>query len=578
MGKLQKQNMTTECGDAKGCCEDRATPWFVENTCTPEDRCTQRASVASEPVPRASLTRVRTAHAALAHVQPTEHRKIKWWDHGLWQPPRLMVEEDGSSEEERGMTWCELFFDLIFVTAIARLGEDLKESSISISEYIAFFLVLWTLWTTSTLYATRFHSDDLSNKLYFALFMRGVGGLAMHIRGGVNGAEFDNADRFAVSAAGIRFLTTIYIVRVGVSMPEKALHYSVWTAISQFSMGLVWLCVLIVPHDARVYIWWTNILLHYMGMFLPNTTCTKAFFKSLNGGKKQTLFLPLHLEHYVERHGLIMIIVLGETIDGMTQNPGITLEGQDLTEFYLCSLFGFVVVLCIKMLYFDVDDIEIIDHPLHVSKVLADLWTLSNPVLAASIAITGSGIDLLIRFTNDKEEFEEENFSLSAARWYASVGAGMTIVTIALRHALIKFDPVHRPQFFKTVRTTQIVANVVVGLIVCSLPLLDVSHTVFKHDNNTGVLRIMGAIGGALLLCVFINLIDECMHLGHFGETEKTDTNEGQLSGGLMESVLDAATLETCNQPDWDGAEDCHLRRSAGLHDHRLDDHQYGVG
>ena len=153
--------MTTEpcCGEAG--CKDRSKPWFFERTCTPEDTCTQRASVASEPVPRASLTRVHTAHAALAHVHPAEHRKLKWWDHGLWQPPRLMVEEDGahkqllcsallpptvdslthcyalpllflllagcyvsssvsglllgagSSEEEREMTWSELFFDLV---------------------------------------------------------------------------------------------------------------------------------------------------------------------------------------------------------------------------------------------------------------------------------------------------------------------------------------------------------------------------------------------------------------------------------------------------------------------------------
>ena len=58
---------------------------------------------------------------------------IKDW----WQPPQLRIGED--SVAERRATWLELFFDLVFVVAIAQLAHKLNED-ISLSGFFGFVL------------------------------------------------------------------------------------------------------------------------------------------------------------------------------------------------------------------------------------------------------------------------------------------------------------------------------------------------------------------------------------------------------------------------------------------------------
>ena len=89
--------------------------------------------------------------------------------------------------------------------------------------------------------------------------------------------------------------------------------------------------------EYRAYIWVGTSLWHYIGIFLPSskkiqaitltlTGCSQAIILTLTligcpqamlnswttGDTSDTLFIPLHLEHYVERHSLMIIIVLGE--------------------------------------------------------------------------------------------------------------------------------------------------------------------------------------------------------------------------------------------------------------------------
>src|SRR6185503_12643518 len=76
------------------------------------------------------------------------------------QAPRLWTAEPGV---HRRVTWMELFFDLIFVAAVAEVGAPLSTdySWEGLLRYGFLFVLIWWAWSGHTLYSTRFDHDDL---------------------------------------------------------------------------------------------------------------------------------------------------------------------------------------------------------------------------------------------------------------------------------------------------------------------------------------------------------------------------------------------------------------------------------
>lgn len=62
---------------------------------------------------------------------------LKWW-----QAPQLRIDEEA---EERRATWLELFYDLVFVVAIAQLAHKLNED-VSLSGLIGFVVLFVPVW------------------------------------------------------------------------------------------------------------------------------------------------------------------------------------------------------------------------------------------------------------------------------------------------------------------------------------------------------------------------------------------------------------------------------------------------
>src|SRR6476646_8065564 len=79
---------------------------------------------------------------------------------GLVQAPRLWVTDPRA---DRRVTWMELFFDLIFVAAVAEVGSPLRAdySWPGLLRYSLLFVLIWWAWSGHTLYSTRFDHDDL---------------------------------------------------------------------------------------------------------------------------------------------------------------------------------------------------------------------------------------------------------------------------------------------------------------------------------------------------------------------------------------------------------------------------------
>src|SRR5688572_26767082 len=83
----------------------------------------------------------------------------------LIHPPRLWLSD--SSGAGRRVTWLELFFDLIFVAAVAQVGTPLTDryELQELGRYVFMFVLIWWAWLGHTMYSTRFDSDDLIQRV-----------------------------------------------------------------------------------------------------------------------------------------------------------------------------------------------------------------------------------------------------------------------------------------------------------------------------------------------------------------------------------------------------------------------------
>ena len=99
----------------------------------------------------------------------------------LIRPPRLWPAESASS---RRVTWLELFFDLIFVAAVAQVNAPLgmNYSLGGVLRFLAFFVLIWWAWVGHTLYSTRFDTDDLVQRLLTLIQMFAVAAMAANAK------------------------------------------------------------------------------------------------------------------------------------------------------------------------------------------------------------------------------------------------------------------------------------------------------------------------------------------------------------------------------------------------------------
>jgi low temperature requirement protein LtrA len=137
----------------------------------------------------------------------------------LHAPPRIrgLESSDGGT---RHATWLELFFDLVFVVAIAQLAFALSHD-LTLHGFLVFcglFVPVWWAWVCFTVYADRFDSDDVVHRVVMLCGMFAVGAMASVIP---DAAVGDTA-AFAVSYAVIQLLVVALTARVWLNISEAA--------------------------------------------------------------------------------------------------------------------------------------------------------------------------------------------------------------------------------------------------------------------------------------------------------------------------------------------------------------------
>jgi low temperature requirement protein LtrA len=316
-------------------------------------------------------------------------------------PPRLRTVEEGF--EERHATWLELFFDLVFVVAVAELGQNLTNDPTlhGFLVYVGLFIpVIWA-WAGFTFYANRFDTDDLTYRLLILLAMFAVAALATSTPNAIE----EGGRAFAASYVFVRLVLLALYARAIRYVPEaRPLSVLYFRA---FSVGtVIWLISIVVPPPGRYWLWALALVGELAVPFLawgrlPGTAAID----------------PRHLP---ERFGLFTIIVLGESVLSVVLGVANTTWEVDSG---FAAAGGFLVAAALWWIYFDFLDESVVRR----GKFSGLAFTYAHFPVLIGIATVGVGVKLEILAAAGDQRYEDTG-------WILCAGVAVCMIGLAAIH------------------------------------------------------------------------------------------------------------------------------------------------
>ncbi len=319
------------------------------------------------------------------------------------------------SEPHRTAGPLELFFDLVFVVAIALASQNLHhfESedhfSIGIVRYLMVFFAIWWAWMNFTWFASAYDSDDWLYRVLTLLQMAG----ALIVAAGV--PEAMNNNRYPIVIAGymvMRLALVVQWLRAAAGDPERRA-----TALA-YAAGIV-----------IVQVWWS------LNLFVPEEWTGAVYIVGVLGElvvpivAERKATTPWHPHHVTERFGLFTLIVLGESILASSNS---IIEGIDVDDrtFALLRLAisGFVIVAAMWWIYFAWPQRN------HMNSFsLTFRWAYTHYFIFASAAAVSAGIEVAVDYNTD-------HTSISAAKAAAALCVPVAIFIMAVWFPMIRPD------------------------------------------------------------------------------------------------------------------------------------------
>ena len=234
-------------------------------------------------------------------------------------------------DAEHQVTPLELFFDLTLVFAITQVTVMLADDPTwgGVFRGMLVLAALWWAWTAYAWLTSTLDVDEGGIRLVMLGSMAAMFGVALT----VPGAFGDDALMFGVAYFLVRLLHVGLSVIVGRDDPDRRsaiLRYGP-TALTGASLLVL---AGFLEGDVRIAVWLIALTIDYLGPVMIGV-----------GGGWQVA--P---EHFAERHGLIVLIALGESIIAIGLGAGIELDAGVIVS----AALGIVVVSALWWLYFDV--------------------------------------------------------------------------------------------------------------------------------------------------------------------------------------------------------------------------------
>lgn len=337
-------------------------------------------------------------------------------------------------EEHRPATPLELLFDLTFVVAFGTAGNELAHAlaaghvgtGIWAFAFVA-FAICWA-WINYSWFASAFDTDDWAFRLLTMVQMVGVIVLALGIPEVFasidEGRELDNG----LVVAG-------YVV---MRVAQSALWLRVRRADpAHRASATVYLVTILTAQ-----VLWTLLVFLPLGLGVTFALALVPYVIELAGpavAERRYGGTPWHPHHIAERHGLLVIIALGEGVIGTVTVMSALVHDPDLgwsVEAAVLLAAGILLTFGLWWTYFVIPWGDI----LHSRRDRSVLWGYSHILVFASIAATGAGLHAAAYYIEHHSELGVVGTVLTVA-----IPAGGYLVVLYVLYALCvgTMDPFH---------------------------------------------------------------------------------------------------------------------------------------
>jgi low temperature requirement protein LtrA len=277
-------------------------------------------------------------------------------------------------EAHRVATPLELFFDLVFVVAIASAAAQwhhgLAEGHLGdLVNFVMVFFAIWWAWMNYTWFASSYDCDDVPYRLLTFAIMVG----SLMLAAGIPDLFDDGQSGLVVGGyALMRFAMVAMWLRAAGGHPEgrrTALTYAAGITAVQ----ALWIARLLLEGEAVLKAsFFTLVVLELMVPVLA----------------ERRGFTPFHPHHIAERYALLTLIVLGEVVLAAVQAVQGALDAGARTGLLTLVVGGLLLVFSMWWLYFKRDHSGLFEGS--IGSIF--LTGYGHYLVFASVAATGAGL------------------------------------------------------------------------------------------------------------------------------------------------------------------------------------------
>ncbi len=273
--------------------------------------------------------------------------------------------------EGRKATWFELFFDLVFVVAVAQLAGSFSHHYdwTGAGLFVFGLLVIWWCWLGHTFFATRFDEDSPGQRGLGLVQILAVAWMAY----GATDLSGAPAWVFASGVAAFKLLLACAYL-MGWRWRGARSLIRTYAAV-YFVQAALWAGSLALPVPTRWLLWSAALVLDLATPWLV---------------VRYTHQVPPHPEHLPERFGLFTIILLGEgmaaTVHALDHGPALTANA------FFAALGAALLTFMVWIGYFDRSRAQ---HEREVTDSRAGrdlrLWAYAHVPLYLGLAALAAG-------------------------------------------------------------------------------------------------------------------------------------------------------------------------------------------